>query len=225
MSRPHRFLFLLPVVAALAWLATAHAGLATVVDVTLTDPVSTDWGVAPIPTSVATAGDVQFEVTIDGGIQHDFHAIDTDLPAAGLPVDGGTNTVDLAQQTVAGSIPTFLPADGTQSLTVTLADGHYALICNLPGHYAGGMSADFQVGPVQQPSTATPTATQLPGVEPTATPGAPAATPTPSGVVGLAETGAGPGGGASTSWWLLAGVAVAAAAFSGAGALAYRRSR
>ncbi len=33
----------------------------------------------------------------------------------------------------------------TKKLTLNLKKGHYALICNLPGHYKGGMYADFTV--------------------------------------------------------------------------------
>ena len=32
-----------------------------------------------------------------------------------------------------------------KKLTLTLAKGHYSIICNLPGHYAGGQFADFYV--------------------------------------------------------------------------------
>ena len=28
---------------------------------------------------------------------------------------------------------------------MTLKKGHYVLICNLPGHYSGGMRSDFTV--------------------------------------------------------------------------------
>jgi uncharacterized cupredoxin-like copper-binding protein len=28
-------------------------------------------------------------------------------------------------------------------LTIDLAAGHYAIVCNLPGHYAAGMHVDF----------------------------------------------------------------------------------
>jgi len=32
------------------------------------------------------------------------------------------------------------------NLSLTLPAGHYVLLCNLPGHYAGGMSTHFTVG-------------------------------------------------------------------------------
>ena len=33
----------------------------------------------------------------------------------------------------------------TETVTLPLKAGHYALICNLPGHYAAGQHADFTV--------------------------------------------------------------------------------
>ena len=33
----------------------------------------------------------------------------------------------------------------TTALTIDLAPGHYAVVCNLPGHYAMGMHQDFWV--------------------------------------------------------------------------------
>ncbi|MGE5227609.1 MAG: sulfocyanin-like copper-binding protein [Planctomycetaceae bacterium] len=32
-------------------------------------------------------------------------------------------------------------------VTVKMAEGHYALVCNLSGHYAAGMHVDFWVTP------------------------------------------------------------------------------
>ena len=40
------------------------------------------------------------------------------------------------------------PANGSRAepvRLVTLAPGHYVVICNLPGHYASGMHADLTV--------------------------------------------------------------------------------
>jgi len=41
-------------------------------------------------------------------------------------------------------------------LTLDLQPGHYAIVCNLPGHYAAGMHQDFWVTPTgSTPVTAT----------------------------------------------------------------------
>jgi uncharacterized cupredoxin-like copper-binding protein len=34
----------------------------------------------------------------------------------------------------------------TKSVSLKLPAGHYALICNLPGHYLAGQHADFTTG-------------------------------------------------------------------------------
>jgi uncharacterized cupredoxin-like copper-binding protein len=36
-------------------------------------------------------------------------------------------------------------AGQTKVLSITLAPGHYAVVCNLPGHYRMGMHQDFTV--------------------------------------------------------------------------------
>jgi uncharacterized cupredoxin-like copper-binding protein len=43
-----------------------------------------------------------------------------------------------------GEIPN-LPAGATKTLSLRLEPGHYAFICNLPGHYLAGQHADFTV--------------------------------------------------------------------------------
>ena len=35
--------------------------------------------------------------------------------------------------------------DSTKALTLDLAPGHYAFVCNLPAHYGLGMHVDFTV--------------------------------------------------------------------------------
>ncbi len=38
-----------------------------------------------------------------------------------------------------------VPAGQARTLNLVLKRGHYALICNLPGHYKTGQFADFYV--------------------------------------------------------------------------------
>src|SRR5437763_112186 len=40
-----------------------------------------------------------------------------------------------------------MKAGQTMTLAITLAPGHYAVVCNLPGHYRMGMHQDFTVVP------------------------------------------------------------------------------
>ncbi len=101
----------------------------------------TEFAIELAPAAVA-AGDVQFDINNAGTIEHEFVIVDTDTLAADLTVEGegvseeGMTVVDEVEDIAAGATPT---------LTVSLSAGHYALICNLPGHYAGGMHADLTV--------------------------------------------------------------------------------
>lgn len=91
----------------------------------------------------AHAGRIEFDAHNAGTMDHELVVIRTDRPAAKLLVDNGV--VDTAK---AGKVMALLqpyPALSTKKLDVTLKAGHYALICNLPGHYAKGMHADFTV--------------------------------------------------------------------------------
>ena len=89
------------------------------------------------------AGDVDFMLSNTGTIVHQFVIIDTDTQAAGLPVDGATvdeddlDIVDEVEEIAAGGTTT-LSADA-------LAAGHYAIICNVDGHYQSGMHTDLTV--------------------------------------------------------------------------------
>jgi len=94
--------------------------------------------------STAAAGPVTFQITNAGSIVHEFVVMKTDLAADKLPIDtskgvvsedaGGLTAVDEVEDIAVGSTP---------SLSVDLPAGHYVVICNLPGHYAGGMRAEF----------------------------------------------------------------------------------
>lgn len=91
----------------------------------------------------ATPGAVTFNVTNAGAIVHEFVVLDTDAAAGSLQV-GADGTVSEDGLTVVNEIED-IAVGATPTLTVTLTAGHYAIICNVPGHYAGGMHADFQV--------------------------------------------------------------------------------
>ncbi len=198
-------------------LGAGTAAAQTTVNVSLLDPVVSEFDLIASPTS-APEGSVTFDVSNDGGIVHNFLVIASDLSPGGLPIDQSTNQVDVTQVNVLDQTPD-IPGGGSDSLTLDMTAGNYVLICNVPGHYGAGMYSGFQVTGGQQP-TATAT-TQPPGGA-TATPGV---TPSPTtGVSGLAETGQGPEDGSSGALWLLAAMAAAGAALIGLGAFAARRS-
>lgn len=88
----------------------------------------------------ARRGRVTFVVRNAGDISHEFVVIRTKRRAAKLPVSGG-------RASEAGSVGEIgnVRSGATKRVTLRLAAGHYALICNLPGHYRAGQHADFTV--------------------------------------------------------------------------------
>jgi uncharacterized cupredoxin-like copper-binding protein len=104
------------------------------VDVTLAQ-----FAVSP-SASQAPAGRVTFRVHNAGTITHEFVVIQTPGAASDLPIkDGRADESGNVGET--GDLKPGL----TKSVSLKLAAGHYALICNLPGHYLAGQHTDFTV--------------------------------------------------------------------------------
>jgi uncharacterized cupredoxin-like copper-binding protein len=114
--------------------ATAAAPLARNVDVTLAQ-----FAVSPSATQ-APAGRLTFRVHNAGTITHEFVIIRSARPAADLPIKNG-------RADEAGNVGETgdLKPGATKSVSFKLPTGHYALICNLPGHYLAGQHTDFTV--------------------------------------------------------------------------------
>lgn len=94
-----------------------------------------------LPSSTqAKAGRVTFNVRNNGTTTHEFVVLKTNTPSGSLPLDKG-------RASEAGNIGETgdLQAGTGKSLTLNLKPGHYALICNLPGHYVAGQHADLIV--------------------------------------------------------------------------------
>ena len=103
-----------------------------------------EWFVTAAPAS-APAGEVDFDATNSGNIEHELVIVKTDLAHDALVVVDG-KVDEAASGTLIGEIePDQLPAGASASATFNLAAGNYALICNLPGHYAAGMHTGFKV--------------------------------------------------------------------------------
>lgn len=88
----------------------------------------------------AAAGKVTFNVNNAGQVPHEFVVLRTDKKASDLlnkngEADEGGNV---------GEIGDLQPGQA-KHVTLKLAAGHYALICNLPGHYKAGQYVDFTV--------------------------------------------------------------------------------
>jgi uncharacterized cupredoxin-like copper-binding protein len=94
-------------------------------------------------TQGAPVGKVKFVVTNIGQRTHEFIVIKTAKPAGNLL--GGDHGPDRADESGALAEIGEIPSGQARTLTIKLARGHYALICNLPAHYKTGQFADFYV--------------------------------------------------------------------------------
>jgi uncharacterized cupredoxin-like copper-binding protein len=97
-----------------------------------------EFTIAPRP-ATGKAGSVTFRVRNAGKIKHEFVVLRTPKSASKL--------LKGSEASEAGNVGEIgnLPAGSTKSLTLKLKAGHYALICNLSGHYKAGQHADFVV--------------------------------------------------------------------------------
>jgi uncharacterized cupredoxin-like copper-binding protein len=90
-------------------------------------------------TQGAPKGKVRFVVTNIGTVTHEFVVLKTSKPAGNLlkgkEADESGNVGEIGA----------VPAGEARTLNLVLKVGHYALICNLPGHYRTGQFADFYV--------------------------------------------------------------------------------
>ena len=87
--------------------------------------------------AVTRAGAVTFTVQNTGTVTHELVVPRTDLAEDQLPA----NADEPGKVREDGSLGESgdLAAGKTADFTLTLTPGHYVLICNEPGHYAGGM--------------------------------------------------------------------------------------
>jgi uncharacterized cupredoxin-like copper-binding protein len=88
---------------------------------------------------VARAGRVTFAVSNGGAIRHEFVVLRTNTAAADLLKGGEADETGNVGEIGA------VPPGQTKTLALNLKPGHYALICNLPGHYSAGQHADLTV--------------------------------------------------------------------------------
>jgi uncharacterized cupredoxin-like copper-binding protein len=97
-----------------------------------------EYSVAPSP-AVGSAGRVTFAVRNGGAIPHEFVVLRTAKPAGSL-----LKGAEADEAGNVGEIGDLQPGQA-KTLSLSLKPGHYALICNLPGHYKAGQHADFTV--------------------------------------------------------------------------------
>ena len=91
------------------------------------------------------AGDLTFEGVNEGTKIHEFEVfiVPEGVDPNALPVEGDTAPADEILEII-DEVEDIAP--GTSApLNLTLEPGNYAIICNLPGHYANGMHTTFTV--------------------------------------------------------------------------------
>jgi len=89
--------------------------------------------------NTAPAGKVTFNADNTGSVVHEMVVIRTDKPADKLGTGARVPETGAIGET--GDVK----VGEKKSVSFKMKPGHYALICNLPGHYASGMRADFTV--------------------------------------------------------------------------------
>jgi uncharacterized cupredoxin-like copper-binding protein len=131
----HLTFALVPIVALVAFSAACDSGSGSdepTVSVTLED-----FELTVSPDTVAP-GKVTFEASNSGPSTHEFEifsgAADVDLDA--LPIEN--DVADTAGLTLVDELEDVTPG-ATAELAVTLESGTYAIVCNLPEHFAQGM--------------------------------------------------------------------------------------
>src|SRR3954470_2427341 len=138
---PHRRVGLLGLIAAFAAIIVAVA-LASTSDAASKSTTVTlsEFKISPSPKS-ASAGKVTFTVKNKGDMEHEMIVVKTSTAASKFKV-GGNNRV--SEKGSVGEVED-LAGGKSKKLTLNLKKGHYVLLCNIPGHYKGGMRADFTV--------------------------------------------------------------------------------
>ena len=127
-------------------LAALAAACATAADVTEGDlNVTLRDGVIELSTTSVAPGEVTLVGLNQGTMTHELelYLVPNGVDANALPMDGNVaradDNMDLIDEVEDVAPGTF------GERTVTLEPGQYAVIYNLPGHYASGMHATFTV--------------------------------------------------------------------------------
>jgi uncharacterized cupredoxin-like copper-binding protein len=134
----------LPALVVVAVLATGCAGRSSTAarDGTPVRVTERDFRIAA-PAQVR-AGEVRFAVTNRGPVAHEFIVVK--LSGSALPVrrDGMTVDEDAVEARTAALLEPQR-AGATTALRARLTAGRYELLCNMAGHYRGGMHTELVV--------------------------------------------------------------------------------
>jgi uncharacterized cupredoxin-like copper-binding protein len=121
--------------------APAAAAATRVVTVTSSGVVAVklnEFNILPAK-QAAPAGKVTFVLTNTGKVTHEFVVVKTAKPAGNLMKGSEADETGAV-----GEVGELKPGQ-TKKLILELKKGHYALLCNLPGHYKAGQFADFYI--------------------------------------------------------------------------------
>ena len=137
--------FATSIVAGALFAAPVASAPRAVVPTTTVRTTLTDHAVVP-KVATAPAGRVRFVAKNVGRIEHEIVVVKTVIPAGELPVNRKTRraVVDGTTAVPMGALRK-VKAGATKRGTFDLTSGHYVLICNIAGHYTGGMTVDFDV--------------------------------------------------------------------------------
>lgn len=102
-----------------------------------------EWDILPLiaTKSHTPVGKMTFVVQNAGKLEHEFVVIRTDKAAGQLAAAGKAK---VPEKGVMGEIEE-IPPGTTEQLKLTLKKGHYALVCNLTGHWSKGQFVDFYI--------------------------------------------------------------------------------
>lgn len=110
-----------------------------------------EFSMTPAPATVS-AGTATFTIVNDGTIEHEVVVMRTDKDSGALPTTATGAAVEtgvVAPLAKKGAEPghhgTHVHVGKRTKTTIRLPQGRYALVCNLPGHYAAGMHANLVV--------------------------------------------------------------------------------
>lgn len=126
-------------VSACSKLPTGSVGAGDVA-VTLADySIQTDRTVIP-------AGQVNLRITNTGAMAHELEVLTLPdgVDVNNIPVSGEVAQTDSVGMVALDEVEDILP-QGTPTLSLNLAPGRYAFICNLPAHYGLGMRVEVTV--------------------------------------------------------------------------------
>lgn len=88
----------------------------------------------------AKAGKLAITLKNDGQAPHEFIVLKTDAAPDALPVSGGR----VSEDDSVGEVSEVEPGK-TGKATLKLSPGTYVYVCNIPGHYQGGMNGKLVV--------------------------------------------------------------------------------